>query len=161
MIAIIDRKGLYRAFTLWQRIVISTVWTLGLVGVGWMTWCALDRDLPVEAEAVDAAPVIVAAGQTVDVTFRVERRRVCSSRGESVIIDAAGIRWPFEPTPWRVIDDKLGADKIVARFTVPPRASPGVARYRLVYYQRCPFNPVHMLWPIIDITTDVTFEIIR
>lgn len=160
MIALVDRREIFLALSLWQRFVISVLQTVGLFVVGWLTLCALDKELPLEVTGIKAAPPVVGVGQPVFVTFEVVRRKVCFTRGESAVIDAAGVRWPFDPTPWRVVSDRLGPDTATIRFVIPPNATPGPAKFRLVYYQRCALNPFQFVWPLVDVADEARFDIV-
>ena len=160
MLDLIRGRGVYAFWSLAQRIAATCLMAVLLLITPFLTATALDRTLPVEVKAINILPPKVHVGDRIDIEYTILRSRVCESRGESYIFDGANTRWPYDPSPWRVVNDDLGMESYKLPQRIPVGATPGPSRFRLVVYQRCPYNLFHLFWPIVDVIDSTPFEIL-
>lgn len=160
MIDLIRGRGLYQFWTLAHRIVATMIMIVLLIITGVLTVQALDRTLPVKIERIRILPPVVRAGDTINIEFTAVRHRVCETRGEGYIFDGANTRWSYEPTVWKFNQDEIGPETYKIERRMPAKLTPGLSRYRLVLYQRCPLNLFHLIWPIVDVVESEPFDII-
>lgn len=162
MNSIILGKGVFRFWTLAQRVLAVCCMTVGLLIVGFLTWSATDRDLPVTIKLMRVLPPLVAAGDEVNVEFTVMRNRLCTVRGEGYIFDGDKVRWPYPPSEPKMLSEDLEVEESYAiKRKIPDNAAPGSSKYRVSLYYNCPLNPMHLLWPITDVADSLTFEIVQ
>jgi len=141
----------------WFITPANIVFALGLMAI---VGLALDRTPPVQISKVEVAPVMVSGGQDIFIKFTSTRARVCESSADPYIFDGAGTRWEYPRIPYRINNDVIGEDIVTVRRTIPINVAAGNAKYRVVIYQRCRWNPFHWIYPIVDAPDDASFIII-
>lgn len=127
--------------------------TSGILGM----WVA-EREPPITIESVEVLTTRVRAGEDFKARFHVTRRKLCAVRVERMLVDGESGRHPLATTDLSGPPGPLGHDSYVSLVSVPEKAAPGHARYRANAIYRC--NPLHGLWPIVDVGQDLEFEIL-
>lgn len=120
--------------------------------VYWLT----DREVPVEIIEARVLNPNVAIDQDLLVYYEVDRHRVCPTIAQRTVYDGAGVEIKYMPDI-RAAFGPEGRDKSTFRLHIPPGASPGTARYRVVVSYFC--NPMHRLFPLTVIRPVLYFTI--
>lgn len=117
---------------------------------------ASQRAAPISIDEATVLTPMVMPGDSLAVQFTVDRSKVCPTTAYVTIFDGGGIEWRVEPDE-RPAFGPAGVETKTVRYVVPPGATPGRGRYRLVLDFRC--NWTHYLAPVTLSLPDLPFII--
>lgn len=129
-----------------KRIIWGTIGglTMALAVVGSFNLAVMfvDREPPIEYEAAHVVTPTVEQGGTIEVEYKVFRRRICPVAVKRWLYDAADVR---HAVPQYTVGLELLAGRETYRrsITIPPAAAIGPARYEVVLDYTC--NPLQKL----------------
>lgn len=118
---------------------------------------SFDRRSPVTTISVSVVPPEVRAGDILYRIVTIERRRICETDPDIVIVDGAKTRWRIDEgaitTP-----GAAGRDSYKVPIPVPAAAAPGNAELRVTVSRRC--NPVQQMFPLVEVVPAIPFVIL-
>lgn len=114
------------------------------------------REAPISIDNETILTPVVAPGEALAIQFTVDRHQVCPTTAYVTIFDGGGIEWKIEPDE-RPAFGPPGVETKIVRYVIPPGATPGPARYRLVLDFRC--NWTHYIAPVVLSPPDLPFVI--
>lgn len=118
----------------------------------------IDRDPPIGYEAARATTPTVEQGGTIEVEYKVFRRRICPVIVKRWLYDAAAERHSV-PQYTVGLEQLAGRETYRRLVTIPPAAAVGQARYQVVLEYTC--NPLQkMLGPTRVTSPPIEFLIV-
>ena len=117
----------------------------------------VDRDPPITYEGARPLSPTVEQGGTIEVEYKVFRRRVCDADVRRWLYDAADERHSV-PQFTTGLELLAGRETYRRSITIPPAAAPGPAYYQVVLDYTC--NPLqHVIGPMRVVSPAVRFLI--
>jgi hypothetical protein len=145
-----------RSSLIWSKMDVLAFMVAATV-FGPLIWWVADRTPPIDLETWQAFPSEVKPGDTVYRVIRVNRKRICETDPDTLIIDGAKVRWHFEE-PRIAAPGRLGIDEYRRPVIIPLQANPGPAEMRVSSTFVC--NPIHRIWPIKMVHEPLKFTIV-
>lgn len=109
---------------------------LAFLGSFWLVSMGLDREPPIAYEGARAVTSDVQRGASIDVEFRVFRKRICDQTVRRYLTDSQGIRHAI-PSYTVGIQMLAGRETYQRSITIPTAASVGPASYEVVIDYQC------------------------
>ena len=126
--------------------------TAGVLGY----WAA-DRVPPTDIISHRIITPKVRPGEDFKIQYTAYRRVSCHSEFQRVYRDGDGTRFTEPPVNILVSPAPLGHDEYITATPISVKAAPGNASFRAITIYIC--NPIHKIWPIIQIMPIIEFEI--
>lgn len=137
---------------------ITTLVAAGMLG-GYIGFMASDRDVPIQYKSMAPTKEFVFKGTDLVIKHEALRRRSCATVVNRLIFDNHQERHVI---PDLIFPEGLlpvGQDTFTVSITIPEKAAPGEATYRVVRHYKC--NLLHNFWPITDGPYEFKFIIVE
>lgn len=142
----------------WVKRVFAAIVLFGSGSASFALVMALtDRDPPIYYEGARALEPSVESGGTIDVEFKVFRKRICDQEVKRYLTDSQGIKHAI-PSYTVGLQMLAGRETYQRSITIPTAAAVGPASYQVIIDYQC--NPMQAIFSGIRVVSPpITFDI--